>query len=53
MKLINAKDWKAVHFQDRTILRSDRNLYPEPDWWALVSTVEVEPMAEPGHYKAI
>lgn len=53
MKLVNANDWKAVHFQNRTILRSDRNLYPEPDWWALVSTVEVEPMAEPGHYKAI
>ena len=47
MKLVNANDWKAVHFQNRTILRSDRNLYPEPDWWALVSTVEVEPMAEP------
>ena len=30
MKLIDAKDWKAVHFGDRTILRSDRNLYPEP-----------------------
>lgn len=31
MKLVNANDWKAVHFQNRTILRSDRNLYPEPD----------------------
>lgn len=28
MKLIECKDWKAVHLQDRTILRSDRNLYP-------------------------
>ena len=44
MKLIDTKDWKAVHFKDRTILRSDRNLYPEADWWALVSTVDVEPM---------
>lgn len=35
MKLIDTKDWKAVHFKDRTILRSDRNLYPEADWWAL------------------
>ena len=31
MKLINAKDWKAVHFENRTILKSDRNLYPEAD----------------------
>ena len=53
MKFINANDWKAVHFEDRTILRSDRNLYPEPTWWALVFTVEVEPMEQPGHYKAI
>ena len=44
MKLIDTKDWKAVHFKDRTILRSDRNLYPEADWWALVSTVDVEPI---------
>ena len=47
------KDWKAVHFKDRTILRSDRNLYPEADWWALVSTVDVEPMKEPGHFKVV
>lgn len=53
MKLVNDNTWKAIHFQNRTILRSDRNLYPEPIWWELVSTVEVEPMDEPGHYKAI
>ena len=53
MKLINAKDWKAVHFENRTILKSDRNLYPEADWWALISSADVEPMDEPGHYKAI
>lgn len=53
MKLIDAKAWKAVHFKDRTILRSDRNLYPEADWWALVSTVDVEPMKEPGHFKVV
>lgn len=33
MKLIECKDWKAIHLQDRTILRSDRNLYPESVWW--------------------
>lgn len=53
MKLIDTKDWKAVHFKDRTILRSDRNLYPEADWWALVSTVDVEAMKEPGHFKVV
>lgn len=53
MKLNETKDWKAVHFEGRTILRSDRNLYPEADWWALVSSVEVEPMKQPGHYKAV
>jgi hypothetical protein len=53
MKLTDTHDWKAVHFEDRTIFRSDRSLYPEPTWWALVSTVEVKPMKEPGHYKAL
>ena len=53
MKLFECDDWKAVHFNDRTILRSDRYLYHESDWWALVFIVEVEPMAESGHYKAI
>ena len=53
MKLIECKDWKAVHLQDRTILRSDRNLYPNPSGGGLIRMVEVEPMAESGHYKAI
>lgn len=53
MKLINAKDWNAIHFENRTILKSDRNLYPEAVWWALISSVDVEPMDESGHYKAI
>ena len=53
MKLIECKDWKVVHFQDRTIFRSDRNLYPESVWWGLIRMAEVEPMTESGHYKAI
>lgn len=53
MKLIETKNWKAVHLDNRTILRTDRNLYPEALWWALVSTVEVEPMDELGHYRAL
>ena len=53
MKLIDTKDWKAVHFKDRTILRSDRNLYPESVWWGLIRMVEVEPMKESGHFKVV
>ena len=53
MKLIEIKDWKAVHFDTRCILRTDRNLFPEISWWHLVSDVEVQPMHEPGHYKAV
>ena len=53
MTLIEIRDWKAIHFVNRVVLRSDRNLYPEVVWWNLVSAVEVEPMEEPGHYKAV
>lgn len=50
MKLYQDTNWKAVHFEDRTILRSDHNLYSAAEWWALVSSVEVEPMKQLGHY---
>lgn len=53
MKLAEVKDWKAVHFDGRTILRSDRSLYSVADWKKLVSTVEVEPMKQSGHYRAV
>lgn len=53
MKLKELRDWKAVHFVNRTILRTDRNLYPESTWWALISSVEVEPMENAGHYRAV
>ena len=53
MKLIDTKDWKAVRFKDRTILRSDRNLYPVADWGAVVASGDVEPMKEPGHFKVV
>lgn len=53
MTLCNCKDWKAIHFENRVILRNDRNLYPEAIWRALVSVVKVEPMKEIGHFKAI
>lgn len=53
MKLTEVKDWKAVHFDRRTILQSDRSLYSGADWQKLVSTVEVEPMKQSGHYRAV
>lgn len=52
MKLVNVKDWKSVHFQDRTILRSDRNLFSQSAWLHLL-TLDVRPLAVPGHYKVI
>lgn len=53
MTLRDYKDWKAVHFEGRVILRSDRNLYAKATWQALVSVVKVEPMKETGHFKVI
>lgn len=53
MKLKECKDWKAVHFEDRAILRTDINLYSDAHWWSLISKVEVEPMETKGHYKVI
>ena len=50
MKLIETSEWVAVHFKDRAILRTDRNLYPEPIWWALISSIEVQPTDVKGHY---
>lgn len=53
MKLYNL-DWKAVHFEDgRTILKSDYYLFSKLDWEELIYDVEVEPMKNKGHYKAI
>ena len=53
MTLCDYKDWKAVHFEGRVILRSDRNLYAKAAWQALVSVVKVEPMKETGHFRVI
>lgn len=53
MKLNNDNNWIAVHFENRTILRTDRNLYPQPAWEYLVNKMDVEPMEQPGHYKAL
>lgn len=53
MKLNNDNEWVAVNLGSRTILRSDRNLYPRPTWEYLVSKVEVEPTTEKGYYRVI
>ncbi len=53
MKLAEAKNWKAVHLDGRTILKSDKVLYPGADWQKLISTVEVEPMKQSGHYRKV
>ncbi len=53
MKLFETKNWKAIHFTDRTILKSDKNLYPKETWYALTHAIYVEEMDIPGHYKAI
>ena len=50
MKLIETNDWVAVHFKDRTILSTDRNLYPESIWRELIYVIEVQPTGVKGHY---
>lgn len=53
MKLMQDNNWKAVHFENRTVLSTDRNLYPQATWEYLVNKMEVEPLPQAGHYKAI
>ena len=53
MKLVDVKEWEAIHFDNRTILHSDRVLYPRAEWLRLLSTIEVEPMKQPGHYRVM
>lgn len=51
MKLAEVKNWKAVHFEDRPILKGDEPFFPTKDWYLLVSCTEVEPMKAAGHYR--
>lgn len=53
MKLFETKNWKAIHFTDRTILKSDKNLYPKETWYALTHVIDVKEMDMSGHYKPI
>ena len=52
MKLRECNDWKALHLDGRTILKTDRPLYSKSTWEIALDT-EVEPMKAKGHYKAI
>jgi len=51
MKLCECKDWKAVHFKDRTILKADCRYMSAVMLHELAET-EVEPITNrKGHYK--
>lgn len=52
MKLHECKDWKAVIFQDRTILKKDCQYMSSVQLYELAET-EVEPAKRKGYYKAI
>lgn len=51
MKLKEVK-WNAVHFEDRGILPVDKKYYSSLEWERLLN-LEVEPMANKGHYKVV
>lgn len=53
MKLCETKNWKAIHFTDRTILKSDKYLYPTATWHTLTCCIDVQKTNIPGHYKPI
>ena len=48
MKLCETKNWKAIHFTDRTILKSDKYLYQTATCY-----IDVQKTNIPGHYKPI
>lgn len=52
MKLHECKDWKAVIFSDRTILKKDCPYMSSVQLYELAET-EVEPTKRKGYYKAI
>lgn len=52
MKLGQIKNWKAVHMEDRTILKSDKSIYPASTWKE-IENLDVVEMKEKGHYKVI
>lgn len=52
MKLGENKNWKAVHMEDRTILKSDKSIYPASTWKE-IENLDVVEMKEKGHYKVM
>ena len=51
MRVQDVKDWKAIHFQGRTILRKDLKYMPY-DQAASLLDVEIEPIeGRKGHYR--
>lgn len=53
MNLMHDNNWKALHFENGTILRTDKMEYPQAAWEYLVNKIEVEPMEEAGHYRVM
>ena len=53
MKLKNINDWKAIHFEDRTILQEDAKYFPKDMWKRSINALDVEEMEEKGHYRVI
>lgn len=53
MILAKIEDWKAVHLKDRVVLKKDACYWLGYDWMEFIACTEVEPMEEPGHYKAV
>lgn len=49
MKLKDVKNWRALHFGDRTILPSDKDLF-HPQTWNELLDLEVEAGKYKGHY---
>ncbi|MCD8088212.1 MAG: hypothetical protein LUE22_06470 [Oscillospiraceae bacterium] len=53
MRLIDIPGWKAIHFDNRTLLPKDKPLFPAAQWDYMVRWLEVEPMEARGHYRAV
>lgn len=53
MKLCEDPKWLAVHFDDRTVLRSDIGMFSKSVREQLVHDVEVVPLDSKGHYRVV
>lgn len=48
--LKDCKDWKAIHFEDRVILKVDKPFFSNSQWQDILN-LTVEKMNAKGHYK--